>query len=150
MTYAMLPRIDRVAVVIVAAFVGLSAIVPGWTIMTSGTVGGYRLPADLLSRDAPFSDYLVPGLILLVVIGLGGVLTAAVNVADARRGPFAALAYGLVVVGWILGELVLMTQTMALTWVILGAGVVLVALALPGVVRAVHGHATGRNGEPAA
>jgi hypothetical protein len=132
----MLHRIDRVAVVILAALVGLAAIVPGWTIMTSGTAGGYRLPMDLLRGYAPFSDYVVPGVILLVVIGLGGVLTAAVNVADARRGPFFALAYGLVLVGWIVGELVFMTQTMVLTWLILGVGVVLIALALPGVLRA--------------
>src|SRR5207244_8557329 len=79
-------------------------------------------------------DYLVPGLLLLVVIGVGGVLTAVVNILDDRLGPFAALGYGAILVGWILGELLFMTQTMVLTWVILATGAVLIALAAPGVL----------------
>ena len=130
----MIRRIDRAVVVTVTALVGLSAIIPGWTMVTSGTVGGYRLPADWLSSYSPFSDYLVPGMVLLLGIGVGGVLAAVVNVLDARLGPFAGFAYGLVLVGWIAGELVFMTQTMVLTWVILAAGLVLVALTAPQVL----------------
>jgi hypothetical protein len=146
----MFRRIDRTVIVIVTALVGLSAIIPGWTMLTSGTVGGYTLPTDWFSSYAPFSDYVVPGLILLLVIGVGGVLTAAVNVVNADLGPFAALAYGLVLVGWILGELVFMTQTMVLTWVILGAGVVVVALAAPGVLPALKERMGRQGGQPAA
>jgi hypothetical protein len=146
----MFRRIDRIVVVIVTALVGLSAIIPGWTMMTSGTVGGYALPTDWFSSYAPFGDYVAPGLILLVVIGGGGVLTAVVNVANARLGPFAALAYGLVLVGWILGELVFMTQTMVLTWVVLGAGLLLVALAAPGVLHALKERMGWQGGQPAA
>lgn len=135
---AVLHRIDRLAIVVMTALIGLTAVIPGWTISTSGTVGGYKLPADWFSSYAPFSDFLVPGLILLVVIGLGGLLTAVLNIVSADLGPFAALAYGLVLIGWILGELVFMTQTMLLTWVILAAGLVLVALAAPGVVPALR------------
>lgn len=135
---AVLHRIGRLAIVVMTALIGLTAVIPGWTISTSGTVGGYKLPADWFSSYAPFSDFLVPGLILLVVIGLGGLLTAALNIVSADLGPFAALAYGLVLIGWILGELVFMTQTMLLTWVILAAGLVLVALAAPGVVPALR------------
>jgi hypothetical protein len=146
----MLRRIDRAVVVILTALVGLTAIIPGWTMMTSGTVGGYRLPTDWFSRYAPFSDYVVPGMILLVVIGLGGVLTAVVNVVDHRLGPFAALAYGAILVGWILGELVFMTQTMVLTWVILATGVVLIALAAPRVITTLGGRARRQVGQPVA
>lgn len=138
MILAALHRIDRLTIIVIAALVGLTAVIPGWTISTSGTVGGYKLPSDWLSSYAPFSDYLVPGLILLVVVGLGGLLTAALNIVSADLGPFAALGYGLVLVGWILGELVFMTQTMLLTWVTLAAGLVLVALAAPRVAPALR------------
>lgn len=143
----MLRRMDRAIVVILTALVGLTAIIPGWTMTTSGSVGGYRLPADWFSSYAPFSDYLVPGLILLVVIGLGGVVTAVVNIADDRLGPFAAVAYGAILVGWIVGELVFMTQTMLLTWVILGTGGVLIALAAPRVLSRFRERAS-RHGGP--
>ena len=130
----MIHRLDRAILVILSALVGLSALIPGWTMATSGTVGGYRLPSDWLSSAAPFGDYLVPGLILLVVIGIGGLLTTVLNLLAPRLGPIAALLYGVVLVGWIAGELVFMTQTMVLTWVILGAGLLLVALAAPEAV----------------
>jgi hypothetical protein len=142
--FAMIHRIDRAVVVTVTALVGLSAIIPGWTMATSGTVGGYRLPTDWFSSYAPFRDYLIPGLILLVVIGIGGVLTAAVDVADTRTGSIAAFAYGMVLVGWILGELVFMTQTMVLTWAILAAGVIVAALSAPDALPALRERFSGR------
>jgi hypothetical protein len=148
-TFAVLRRFGRAAIVIVTALMGLTAIIPGWTMISSGTVGGYKLPADWFSSYAPFSDFLVPGLILLVVIGLGGVLTAVLNIVSADLGSFAALVYGLVLIGWILGELVFMTQTMLLTWVILGAGLVLVALAAPRVLPALRQRLGRQRGQPA-
>jgi hypothetical protein len=42
------------------------------------------------------------------------------------------------------------TQTMVLTWLILGVGVVLIALALPGVLPVVRGHGSRGHGLPAA
>jgi len=38
---------------------------------------------------------------------------------------------GVVLIGWIGGELILLTQTNIMTWLILGSGVVLIALSLP-------------------
>lgn len=57
----MLRRIDRVVVAILTALVGVTAIIPGWTMVTSGMVGGYRLPTDWFTSYAPFSDYLIRG-----------------------------------------------------------------------------------------
>lgn len=146
----MLGTVDRTVVVILAALVGLTAIVPGWTMTTSGTVGGFRLPTDWLSGYSPFSDFTVPGLILLVVIGVGGVLTAVVSVVDDRSGPFAALVYGAILIGWIVGELVFMTQTIVLTWVILATGVALIGLGARRVLSALRERRSRRRGQPAA
>jgi hypothetical protein len=123
--------LDRISVAIVSALVGLNAIVPGWQIMTSGSVYGYDLPSDWLRSYWPFHDYFLPGLVLLVVIGGGCLLTAAMSLASARMGPVVSLAMGFVLAGWIVGELIFLTQTMIMTWVILGAGVLLIALSAP-------------------
>lgn len=82
-------RIDRALLVAVAALVGLSPIVLGWTAVTSGTVGGFRLPAEWLSSRVPFGDHVVPGLVLLVVIGLAA---AAARAASSPVRPAVALA----------------------------------------------------------
>lgn len=127
----MLRKVDRIAIVIVSAAVGLQAVIPGWQIMTDGSVYGYKLPADWLSSYWPFSGYFVAGLTLLVVIGGGGIAAAVVNLVSARGGVVAGLVMGFVLIGWIGGELLFLTQTNLMTWLILAAGVILVALSAP-------------------
>jgi hypothetical protein len=124
-------KLDRIAIVLVLLGVGLNAIVPGWGLMADGSVYGFRMPNEWLTGAWPFDGYFVAGLILLAVVGLGCLVTAAVNVAYPRAGAVAALVMGLVLVGWIGGELVFLTQTMVMTWVILGSGLALIALAAP-------------------
>jgi hypothetical protein len=123
--------LDRVVVAVVAGVVGLNAIIPGWQMMTSGNVYGFKLPSDWLSSYWPFQDYFLPGLILLVVIGGGCLLAAVASLTSTKLGPVISLAMGVVLAGWIAGELIFMTQTMILTWVILGAGILLIALSAP-------------------
>src|SRR5579864_1151254 len=45
----MLRKLDRIAIVVVSGLVGLQAIIPGWQIMTDGSVYGFKLPADWLT-----------------------------------------------------------------------------------------------------
>jgi hypothetical protein len=127
----MLRKLDRIAIVVVSAAVGLQAIIPGWQIMTDGSVYGFKLPSSWLSSAWPFSGFFVAGLILLVVIGGGCVVTAIIAALTKTTGPVVALLMGLVLVGWIGGELIFMTQTMVMTWIILGSGLLLVALSAP-------------------
>lgn len=127
----MLRKLDRIGLVIVSGAVGLMAIIPGWQIMTDGSVYGFKLPANWLSSYWPFGDFFVAGLVLLVVIGGGSIATAVVNIVSARAGSVVALIMGVVLVGWIGGELIFMTQTMIMTWIILGSGVVLIGLSFP-------------------
>jgi hypothetical protein len=127
----MLRKLDRIAIVVVAAFVGLQALIPGWQIMTDGSVLGYKLPHEWLSSNWPFADYFVAGVMLLVVIGGGSVAAALVAAFSGRLAPMAGLIAGVVLMGWIAGELVFMTQAMVMTWIILASGVLLVALAAP-------------------
>jgi len=127
----MLRKLDRIAIVVVSGLVGLQAIIPGWQIMTDGSVYGFKLPADWLTNYWPIGGYFMAGLMLLIVIGGGCIATAVVNVANERAGVLVALLMGLVLIGWIGGELVFMTQTMVMTWIILASGVILVALSAP-------------------
>lgn len=127
----MLRKLDRIGIVLVSAVVGLQAIIPGWQIMTDGSVYGFKLPETWLTSYWPFRGFFVAGLLLLVVVGGGSLATAVVNILDAQAGAVIALAMGIVLIGWILGELVFMTETMVMTWIVLGAGVALVLLAAP-------------------
>lgn len=127
----MLQKIDRIALTVVAAAVGLNAIVPGWQIMTDGSVYGFKLPTTWLTSYWPFNDYAVAGFLLMVVVGGGCLATAVVNTLSRQAGAAVSLVMGCVLVGWIAGELVFMNQTMVMTWVILGSGIVLIVLSAP-------------------
>jgi hypothetical protein len=124
-------KIDRISLTVVAAAVGLNAIIPGWQIMTDGSVYGFKLPTGWLTSYWPFNDYAVAGFLLLAVVGGGCLVAALVNVLSQRAGAVASLVMGFVLVGWIAGELVFMNQTMVMTWIILGSGIVLIALSAP-------------------
>lgn len=138
----MLRKLDRIAIVAVSLIVGLQAIVPGWQIMTDGSVYGFKLPASWLTSLWPFSGFFVAGLMLLVVVGGGSLLTAAVAAFGLKPYPAVALLMGFVLVGWIAGELLFINQTMVMTWVILGSGFVLIALSAPYALPALMGRAT--------
>lgn len=132
----MIRKIDRIAIAVVSAAVGLQALIPGWQIMTSGSVYGFQLPESWLSSAWPFEGFFVAGLVLLVVVGGGCLVTTLIAAFDGHAAQMAGLVMGVVLVGWIAGELVFMTQTMIMTWVILGSGILLILLSVPYVVPA--------------
>ena len=132
----MIRKIDRIAIAVVSAAVGLQALIPGWQIMTSGSVYGFQLPESWLSSAWPFEGFFVAGLVLLVVFGGGCLVTTLIAAFDGHAAQMAGLVMGVVLVGWIAGELVFMTQTMIMTWVILGSGILLILLSVPYVVPA--------------
>ena len=98
-------KIVRIVLGAVAAFIALTAIGGGIAILT----GVDQFPLEWLA-GTPFNDYTIPALLLAVVVG-GTALLAAVEVF--LRRPFAvpaAILAGLAMVGYIVGELVLLKQ----------------------------------------
>jgi hypothetical protein len=76
------------ALVVVHLFLALGALAGGAVLMASPKGGVIKLPLSDL-RGSPFSDFLIPGLILFVVLGVGPLVVAW---ALLRRPASAALA----------------------------------------------------------
>ena len=90
------------ALVALSLFNAVSALGGGIALVT----GALPVPISLL-RLTPFDTYVVPGLFLAVVIG-GSSLAGAVSLlARTPRARFTSAAAGLVMVGWILAETVI-------------------------------------------
>jgi hypothetical protein len=68
--------------------------------------GGLGVPATLL-RHTPFDSFVVPGIFLAAVIGGSSTIGATALLAHWRRAPVTSAAAGAVMVGWILGETLL-------------------------------------------
>ncbi len=85
----------RLAIVVLAAFIALSAIGGGIAMLA----GAMQFPLEWL-RNTPFSDYTIPALVLAMVVG-GSSLLAAVTVFTGREvGVLTSLAAGLIMAGY--------------------------------------------------
>lgn len=84
--------------------VGLSAVAGGLCLLSAPRGGGIlQLPLSLLD-GSPFSDYVIPGLVLCLVVGGSNVAAAIPALLEAPAAIFAALIAGAIGAGWIAAE----------------------------------------------
>ena len=98
------PSGSRRALIILDGLAGLSALL-GMPILLTGW--GYRFPLTWLA-GTPFSDYTVPGLLLGIVVGGSARLPMGATLESARVGAVASLAAGGIMMGWVIGEYILL------------------------------------------
>lgn len=77
-----------------------------------------------------FGSYAVPGLYLFAMNGLGMLVVAALSVGRHWLAPWLTAVLGVGLIVWILVEILLMPETMFLTWVFLATGVAMSFVAL--------------------
>lgn len=104
----------RIVLVALAGFVAATAIAGGVMLATGGE--GTRFPPALLT-STPFSDYFVPGLLLALVVGGSALVATLACLRDARFGARASVLSGLVLMGWIAGEVLLLPSPETRSWV---------------------------------
>lgn len=91
----------KVSLAIFQAFHGLSALVGGFGLIGDPSGGNLGMDAAWLS-GSPFNDFLIPGLFLLIVNGLGNLGGFFTTVREHRRAGEIGLFFGAVMVAWIL------------------------------------------------
>jgi hypothetical protein len=100
-------KIIRIMLAVIEAIIGLGAVGGGIAILT-GAFNQWLPPAWL--QGTPFSDYTIPGLILLIVIG-GGMLVAAITVFIQREwAVLFSAAMGLAMIGFEVFEVVIIDR----------------------------------------
>ncbi len=77
-----------------------------------------------------FGNYVIPGLYLLFVNGFGMLLLAVLSMRRQWIAPWLTGTLGVGLIIWILVEVLVMPETMILTWVFLGFGVAMGFVAL--------------------
>jgi hypothetical protein len=88
-------------------FLAVGALGGGAALLLSPDGSALGLPLSLLGR-AGFEDFRIPGLILLVVNGLLPLVSALGLLRRRPWGPASAMVVGLLLVGWIAVEVVLL------------------------------------------
>ncbi len=112
-----------------ALFTALGAIPVGLMFLADPSGGTVGLPPGWI-EDTVFGSYLIPGLYLLLVNGVGMVLLAGLIVVRHWSAPWLAGTLGVGLIIWILVQLMVMPETMILQWVFLATGLLLGFVAL--------------------
>lgn len=124
---------SRTALIIVDGFAGVTALFGMAMLLISWP---FRLPLISLRRT-PFGDYTVPALILGLVVGGSALLAMGATIRHMGISPVLALIAGAIMIGWIVGEMLLLPTNLftdfATGWlqgVYLLVGLAMVVLAL--------------------
>lgn len=122
------PRYVWIAVVL-EVFTALGAIPVGIMFLMDPTGQLVQLPRGWIEAT-PFGSYLVPGLYLLLVNGIGMLALAGLSILRHWSAPWLTGALGVGLIVWILVEILVMPETMFLTWLFLAIGFALGVVAL--------------------
>ena len=82
------------------AVIGISAIAGGWTLFTDPTGAQMGFSTAQLA-GSPFPNYLIPGLFLFLVNGVGSLIGATMSFRCQRHAGLTAMALGAIMMGWL-------------------------------------------------
>lgn len=86
---------------ILQLFIAIGAIGGGFGLITAPDGSNLGVPLDML-QHSPFPDFLIPGWILLVVLGLGTLAAGLLTLRRLWHYPEVALVMGCILMGWII------------------------------------------------
>ena len=78
MSKAIINKLIRYALGLLQIFVGITAVLGGFGLVSDPSGSKMNVPLELL-KNSPFTNYLIPGLVLLIVIGVGHVFAGIVT-----------------------------------------------------------------------
>lgn len=114
---------------VAAAFTGILAIPVGLMFVTDPTGASMQLPPGWIEGTA-FGSYLVPGLYLFAVNGVGMLVLAGLILVRHWSAPWLTAILGAGLVIWILVQLAIMPETMILQPIFLATGLLMGVVAL--------------------
>ena len=112
---------------ILQLFVGLGAVAGGLGLTLDPSGASLGLPIEML-ETSPFTNFLIPGIVLFVVNGLGSLTGAIASFVRYRYAGHAAIALGAFLMAWILVQVYWFAGFHWLHWLYLGLGIVELAL----------------------
>jgi hypothetical protein len=94
---------------ILQAFIGLGALGGGFMLVRDPSGSALELPMSLL-EGSPFPDFLLPGMFLLAVNGVGSMIGAGLSFTRRRYAQEIAIVLGAILVAWIVIQIVIISS----------------------------------------
>lgn len=115
------------AAVLLLLFNGTGALFGGWQLIAHPDGSSLQLTLDWL-KHTPFTDYLVPGLVLIMVNGLFSMATFFALILKFRHSAKLILFQGILLSGWILIQILLIRTLHPLHLIMGSVGVALIVV----------------------
>lgn len=118
---------------LLTVFVALTAIFSGALLVSYPDGSVFKLPVELL-KGTPFKNFLVPGIILTVVVGGTNLVAVILNMQTHPLRYDWAIAGAIVVIGWIVIQILLLSMLhwLHIVYLIIGIMMILLAYQLKG------------------
>ena len=88
------------------AFIGLGALVGGFMLVKDPSGSALGVPLSFL-EGSPFPDFLIPGIFLLAVNGVGSMIGAGLSFTRRRYAQEIAIVLGAILVTWIVVQVIM-------------------------------------------
>jgi vacuolar-type H+-ATPase subunit I/STV1 len=119
-------------------FVGIGALYGGGVAVLN-PVNPMGISVDVL-QNSPFSSFLIPGIILFLVVGVGNIFAAAVLIKRFKYSLYISHFMGLALVGWIVVQCIMMRTINILHTIYFAIGAVETVLSLNLILKQKKNH----------
>jgi hypothetical protein len=85
---------------ILQIFIGIGAFISGILLMMNPDGSAFQMPLSML-KGSPFTDFLIPGLILCIVNGAGNIFAGVLSFRKHKFSGFAGIIFGAGLMIWI-------------------------------------------------
>jgi hypothetical protein len=116
----------RVTAIVLLIIVSLNALAAGYSFISDPSGNGLGISTDYLKASAPFDNYLIPGVVLFLVLGILSSIIAFFAISKKLHYPIFILLQGGIIVGWIIIQLMMVTTFHLLHLVIGAIGIILI------------------------
>lgn len=89
---------------ILQMFIGLGGVVCGFLMIIDPGGGLMTMPLELIA-SSPFTDYLIPGIILFSILGVGNVVSSIISFKKSKYAGYAGILFGSALIIWILVQI---------------------------------------------
>ena len=103
----------KVVAIALLLFNGVGALYGGWNLISHPDGSSLQLSLDWL-KYSPFDDYLIPGLILFVMNGIGSLIAISSVVYRLRNYAIYVLLEGVILTGWIAIQILILRTVIGL------------------------------------
>ncbi len=97
-------KVLRILVITLLIFLGLGGISGAWMLLSDPSGAKFQWTVELL-EGTPFDNFLIPGIILLVINGLLPLLIAFFTITRRKNFEWYILIQGCLLIGWLTAEI---------------------------------------------